>query len=159
MPTFQSIAEVEQYIKDAINSCMQSEMAKAIKETEQQAIHESVYDTYQPAQYKRRYESGGLSSEDNMPSEAGDMSVTVYNRTRSNSSPQGKNYPPPWHYPYYPLGELIQNGYTVYLKPSYGIKNVPGRPFIPRTYEMLEGYNIAVDTLRAGLNARGIPTE
>ena len=158
MPTFQSIAEVEQYIKDAINSCMQSEMAEAIKEAEQEAIQQEVYDAYSPTQYKRRYGNGGLGSPSNMVAEPGDMSVSVYNRTRSNSSPQGANYPPPWHYPI-ELAQAISSGYTVYLKPSFAEIGVPARPFVPRTYEILEGENAAVDTLRAGLNARGIPTE
>lgn len=60
MPQFNSVAELEAYIKAAINDTLQNEVADTATEAMIHNINEVVYD-YTPAMYKRRG-SGGLGS-------------------------------------------------------------------------------------------------
>lgn len=66
--TFDSIEDWYSFVKKDISNTMINDVTEEIKDRHQEVIEEVVYSPYDPRQYIRRYENGGLLSRDNMQS-------------------------------------------------------------------------------------------
>lgn len=89
MPTFSSLKEMEKYIQDEINKSLKNDVAPVVKEVMSAEVQNTVYSVYEPKMYKRRYNNGGLMSENNMNDTLiKDGVIAVSNDTPFN----GKNY-------------------------------------------------------------------
>lgn len=66
--TFDSIEDLVNFVKQDVSNAMVSYVAEEVKDKHQEVIEEVVYNPYDPKEYIRRYEKGGLLSRDNMKS-------------------------------------------------------------------------------------------
>lgn len=67
--TFDSIEDWYGFVKKDISNAMINDVSEEIKDKHQEVIEEVVYSPYDPKEYIRRYENGGLLSRENMKSD------------------------------------------------------------------------------------------
>ena len=157
---FKSMAELNQYIKDAINNSLLDEVAPIVKEQERQSVAYIVYGSYgnnytnEPNVYRRRKDSGGLSDINNMNANlVGDGMLLIMNTTPMNPDyePTGTSFN---------LATLVKDGGR-YNYPegvnTYGTFRQP-RDFESEAVAALQGSGDHIDALKKGLNSYGIKT-
>jgi hypothetical protein len=141
---FDNLKDLERYLRAQIGDVMETELSEEVKTVMQQAITETVYDSYDPKIYQRR-SVGGLGDRNNIHAEmVGEMSLEVSNIAPLNNAygrSPGRN-----------LSEIIISG-DGYLYD--GDFRYP-RDFIGATEESLEQTNSFERVMRQGLNKRGI---
>ena len=85
MPSFNSIADLEKYIRSAIKNSLKNEVFEKVRDVEQQHIDDDVYGVYKPAMYKRRDINEGLIADKNIKKTMiGDDTLQVTNETKPN---------------------------------------------------------------------------
>ena len=145
MPTFSSLKEMEKYIQDKINQSLKDDVAPVVKEIMSAEVQNTVYSVYEPKRYERRYDNGGLMSENNMKAiPIKDGVIAISNETPFN----GKNYSGK------SLTEVVVTGegYTYDYPYEY---NQP-RDFIEATREDLIQTQAHTKALINGLKKSGI---
>ncbi|MDD4412007.1 MAG: hypothetical protein PHO58_05925 [Bacilli bacterium] len=138
--SFNSITALTQYLQTQINSVLEIEEAKMVKEKIKEHVQEDVYNAYpDPIYYKRRnLQNGSLGDTEEMYSEliqSGTLEVT-------NLAKPSR----PWSMD---LDKAIEFGYGDMSQPW----NEP-RPFIENTREEIQSKNLHVETMRVGLKKR-----
>ncbi len=157
MPEFRSLKDLENYLQDKIDSALLVEVAAGIKEVEQTAIQDIVYNTYDPFVYSRRGTHGGLADKDNMTeSLVASGELWIENYTPFNEGYDTLNHG-------FGLDELVEYGdyssgfyydypYSTYQEPTF----LYPRPFTQETIDRLNKSKEHLDQLWAGLRRRGI---
>lgn len=110
-----------------------------MKDTMQEAIRIEVYAKYDPSEYERRYEKGGLMDERNMKHDliVTDKSVKIMltNYTKGNG-----DYPNSQPYEY--IDDIIVSGQGYTWERSDIYKSQMSRDFYTKTEELLKNTNI-----------------
>ena len=101
MPVFESIAEVEEYLKQQMEEALANEVADMVDETVRQHAQSDVYGAYSPMSYSRR----GLLAAGNYTHEVSGLSLTVRDET-PGSPPSGYGHTPSGT----ELSEIIETG-------------------------------------------------
>lgn len=160
MPEFSSLKALEKYLQDKIDSALLVEVARGVKEVEQQAILDVVYDAYTPNVYSRRGVSGGLADKENMTeSLVAPGELWVENYTPFNGGYNTLNHG-------FGLDELVEFGdyssgycydypFSTTQEPTF----IYPRPFTQETIDRLNKSKEHLDQLWAGLRRRGIHVE
>ena len=168
MKVCKNLKELEQELKKQLNATLQDDVVKAVKETEQEHVYSDVYAVYQyhqipdilkwPKIYERRGEHGGLADEKNMIVEAGDLRVSVDNKTEFNErygTAQSGN-----ELEYLVEDGNFSHGYQYLYQEADGSRGYfrPPRPFIHNTAEELRKGKLR-EAMINGLAKRGIRAE
>lgn len=138
-------------IKKDVKKTIENEVSNKIKETMKERIQEDVYDKYEPTQYVRRREDGGLLDDDNIKSKTisikDNISLEITNETLSDSHLKR-------------LDKVIEYGVGYEWEDSEIYKMQPyPRPFINNTKEQIDNENIHIDTLKKSLKSKGYDIE
>lgn len=134
----------------AIDATMQNEVTTAAKATMMEAIETEVYDRYDPTEYIRRGQHGGLQDPDNMLANyyPKDKELHLVNVAREdgNTIPGSKRF----------IAPVIESGYGYTWTKSRIYKRMPfPRPFHAETERMLGKNGIFEDALNRGLRLAG----
>ena len=168
MPSFNSIADLEKHLKNAIKDSLAHEVFETVRDVEQKNIDETVYDVYDPKVYPnikagihRRETQGGLIADENIvPTMIGDDTLIVTNETPPNpyardGATTNKN-----------LAELIEYGdgykgftYDYPEEDTEKYKYMNPRPFTANTIEELVTTGKHKKALKDGLLRQGIKSE
>ena len=159
MSSFNSIADLEKYIKGAIKNSLKNEVFEKVRDVEQQHIDDDVYGAYpNPAMYKRRDVNGGLIADESIKrTMIGDDTLQVTNIAKPNPigypqsqvTTKGKN-----------LASLIEGG-----DGASGVYDFPSddedaymnpRPFTQNTIEELATTGKHIKALQDGLKRNKI---
>lgn len=138
-------------IKKDVKKTIENEVSNKIKETMKQRVQEDVYDEYDPTQYIRRREDGGLLDDDNIKSKVksknNNLSLEITNETMSDSHLKR-------------LDKVIEYGvgYEWEYSKIYKMQPYP-RPFISNTREQVTDENIHINTLKKSLKSKGYDIE
>lgn len=132
MPDFKSIAELEKYLKTIVNFCLQTDVAQDIKELIKEHVETDVYAKYQPSQYMRRKENGGLLDDNNYLVKPIKDGVSITNITTDNGYSEEMygdfgTHPDTWIVP------IIETGIGYSWTESRIYKKPFARPFIDNT--------------------------
>ena len=84
MPTFKSVKELEKYLQEQIMDSLKTDVAEKTIELEKEHVKIDVYDAYDPTQYVRRKEDGGLLDDKNYLVEEIENGIKISNITRDN---------------------------------------------------------------------------
>ena len=154
-------SKIEAELKKRINTVLQTDAVKIIKETEKKHVQSDVYGAYGPLHYGRRGEGGGLASEGSMTVHAGDMEVAVINEASFNNAYEfGRGFIPPPNYGN-TLAELIEGGNGAGGHYNYPYESGSGsflgaRPFVANTREELRSSGVLRDAIKSGLSGSGL---
>ncbi len=133
--TFKNLNDLFAHIQKDISDTLEHEVAEEVKETMSEAVQTSVYDTYDPFVYTRRFNNGGLMCTNNMKSRVEGNTLTVTNETPLDNGRTD-----------YSLTDIIVNG--------LGRQPFP-RDFISQTEENLDITKNHVWVMKQGLKNRG----
>lgn len=133
--TFKNMNDLLNYIQQDVQSTLETDVADAVKDNMSKSVNTSVYDTYEPLQYNRRYEHGGLSDKYNMQTIHTKDGIAVKNITPLDN---GGTVPP--------LDEIIVLGKG---------RQPFARDFYEDTVERLENNGEHVAAMKNGLRKRG----
>lgn len=154
---FESLEALERYVLDKAKEAMMNEVATVIKKEQSQQVKREVYEKFEPVEYERREDDGGLSDIRNMEttirSSTHSVTVTVKNKTKGNSD-YGNN--PNDKY----IDGIIASGqgYQYHGVNSKKTYERP-RPVDEYTTDELERTKRHVSALIQGLKSRGIDAE
>ena len=145
MPTFRNLNEVAKYLQPKINEALKKEVADRVATVQQRNIQATVYDAYNPKEYLRRSENGGLLDADNIKAELIEDGVLSV-----------KNVTPP--NPRYRHDKLEGNfiDYAVEYGKDYDFYSPGARPFVKDTIEDLRANKQHVEAMRRGLKRQGV---
>lgn len=150
---FKSVGELESFLKDAIQDCMEYEVAEEVKSAMAMWAEPDVYAKYTPKRYERTYSLSNKLFYD--AEKVGSMKISVaphipfnpYGAVEGESTGMGEE-------------ELIHygdgGGGHRYLWESGDRPYKAPRPWIPDAFADLEGSGSAADALAMGLQAKGI---
>jgi hypothetical protein len=144
--TFTSWKQLEGYLKNVIEDCLDKEVANDVCESLQTAISDVVYASGEPKHYlRRKYSDGGLADKDTMKHTVSNMTLTVTPEAERNI--KYSKYPGRGYDPSKSLAFNIVKGYGSewYSQP---------RDFISETYKILEERKSHVDCMRDALKDR-----
>jgi len=139
MPNFNSLEALETFLFLKVQKAMATTVASEVKQLESDNVKEVVYSQYDPKQYIRREDNGGLSDVQNMKSETfqggNTVVLNVENNTLSNQNYNPNNKDP------FALAGLVEYGsgsiygeYDYIGSPDY----LRPRPFIEKTKHDLQ---------------------
>lgn len=147
MPKFSSIAGLEEYVKRAVNNSLYA-VGDFVAELESASVHDNVYEAYDPKQYSRRGNNGGLSDNSNMHVSVSNGAMTLTNDTPFGAGPVKATN----------LAGLVETGddggYGHYAY-QYDYGYLQPRPFIQKTREALASTKMHVDILKEELEKYG----
>lgn len=158
--TVNNLKDLRKILEKKIEESLDKEVTNTIRDVMLNNIEETVYDTYEPSQYKRRYEKEGLSDPSNIGGVIVNGELQVFNATAGNpdiyingkrdvSQNDGDYLAPIIEYGKgYDFSS--ENGNNGYEKP---------RPFVENTREELKQTKAHVKALKQGLKNRGINVE
>lgn len=152
MPTFSNTAQIEAYIRNAIDDVIRKEVFDAIRDVWLETQYEKVYMTYEPTKYSRREDDGGLNDPDNIilnaPANTGNITQYVLeNITKGNGWDE-------WN------GKLIND----MIESSDGfagnpLTGMPARPYTQETVEEITNgvsRDVVKTALQNGLRRHGL---
>jgi len=164
MPKFNTLKQLEDHINKLMRDALNVEVAKVVKDTEQEKVITEVYDKYKPSSpdgepwiYKRRGSSGGLADQRNMKHKvvslgtANGLELSVENKTNGKDDKVQ-------------ISDLIEYG-DGYNGLEYDWKDnrddtadqyLQARPFQQKTVQELEQTNEHVEAMRKGLRRQGL---
>lgn len=152
MPLARNQKELEAMLLKYVSKAMKDTVAPAIKEMESANVDEFVYSAYDPKEYERRMNNGGLSDINNMSHtvniSSNSVELTVDNNTMSNPEFMPRNGTP------HEIASEIEYGYG-YDYGGFGGAFEEERPFIRETRNELK-YGQAKKLLQEGLKKQGI---
>jgi hypothetical protein len=144
--------DLEKLIMQKVAKAMQDTVAPEVKQMESENVFEFVYSAYDPKEYERRMNNGGLSDISNMSDKVvtngNSVELTVDNNTMSN-----EDFMPRYGSPH-PIAGEVEFGYG-YDYGGYGEAFEEERPFIRETINELK-YGKAKELLKKGLKNQGI---
>lgn len=161
MPSFNSLSDLEKYIRGAIKNSLKNEVFETVRDVEQQHIDDDVYGVYKPAMYKRRKTDRGLIADDSIKKTMiGDDTLQVTNIAKPNPigypqsqvTTKGKN-----------LAMLVEGG-----DGASGFYDFPSddedaymnpRPFTQNTIEELATTGKHIKALQDGLKRNKIDSQ
>ena len=140
---FGSIADLKNYIHDAVNAAFESSVVPEVQADFIISAETEVYDAYDPFYYDRQYR---FMEADAFPEALGDMSATfTVNHPYAGLIEYGHN-----------------NGYGAYQYPfnrdGTEWRFLRARPYVRHAVERLEGGRYK-DLLTSALNAQGLPVK
>jgi hypothetical protein len=145
--TFKNLADLEKYLKKEIDSVLKDDVIDAVRDAQQRAIQEVVYDSYVPEIYERRERDGGLQDSSNMVGSVDDGVLIVENITPFNEDYGMSKFAPS------SLTELVIRGGKGYL---YNGDFRRPRDFLTKTVKILEENQAVQKTIKFSLKRRGI---
>lgn len=167
MTEFTTIKQLESHINKLMRDAMNNEVAKAVKNKEQETVITEVYDKYSPSspdgepwEYERRGTKGGLADQKNMKhkvvslGKAGGMKLSVENQTKGKDE---NIY----------ISDLVEGG-DGYNGLEYNFKSnrddtagqyLRARPYQQKTAEALEQSGEHVEALIKGLVRQGVDVQ
>lgn len=136
-----------------VDQVLLTHVAPAVKDEMQTQIYDKVYAAYDPTQYERRYDNGGLADKSNMQEsvEAGLMTLHVVNLTTGNEEyADSEEWDPGL------ITDIIEKGVGYHWRHSriYSQQPYP-RPFINETEKEVIRDGTVDRELANGLNALG----
>lgn len=150
-----NLKELEQELYKRINIALDTEVADTVKDVMTDHIIQDIYDAYEPVEYSRRFDNGGLLDEENIVSTVNDNNeLSVRNVTKGSryytvneKKYTSKNYNKP-------IAGIIEsgNGYDVH---NWDYDGVP-RPFIKNTHDDLEQNHYHTKAMKHGLKKQGL---
>jgi hypothetical protein len=165
MPEFKTIKQIEAHINKLMREALNTEVAKVVKNKEQEMVVSEVYDKYSPStedgepwEYERRGWKGGLADQKNMKHKTvslgtgNGLQLSVENKTKGKDD---KNMY---------ISDLIEGG-DGYNGLEYNYKSnrdgtagqyLKARPYQQKTVESLEQSNEHVEALKKGLIRQGL---
>lgn len=159
MAQVKSLTELENYIKNQLMKGLESDVAEAIKDEEVEKVISEVYDKYEPIEYERRFDAGGLADKDNMIVEVEDLGRTVLLGV-TNMTTGHKDYSDNDE----PIASIIEyghgsNGYYDYYNIAKDKSFGDPRPFTQATVDELKRNKKHVEALKKFLNDNGMKTK
>lgn len=157
MPKFTNMKDLEQYVRKAIDSALNVEVAKTVIDSMVDSAREEVYESYEPRQYGRR--ESLLSEENYDVHEALAGRLFVEPHAEFHNDPESSNTG-------YGLAQLIEYGdgggghyyeYSRHDGRSYLYKRP--RPFVESAAHDLASSKEHVVALMDGLTDQGIPVK
>jgi hypothetical protein len=164
MPDFTTIKQLETHINKLMRDAMNDEVAKVVKNKEQEMVVTEVYDKYSPSSpdgepwvYERRGSKGGLADQKNMKHKVvslgnvGGLELSIENKTKGKDE---NIY----------LSDLVEGG-DGYNGLEYNFKSnrdgtadqyLRPRPYQQKTVEALEQSGEHVEALKKGLIRQGL---
>ena len=155
MPDFDSIESLCKYAQENIDDVLDKDVSQVVTAQEQAEIQEKVYNVYpHPKIYERRKENGGLIDENNMYHTVQDGELTVTNDTPINEKYKVYDHG-------LTLNQMILEGrdYDYPFGPHSPYPYEQPRDYVQATEDELENNNMCTETLKIGLNNKGIQTE
>lgn len=155
--TTSSFKDIEKAIQAKIDKSLNGKVKETVKEVMIKNIQETVYDSYEPLDYQRRYGNDGLLDPSNIGGYTIDNTLVVFNATLAN--------------PYIFIEDDIYKSKNEgdYLTPiieygqGYDFHSVKGnrgyekpRPFIENTREELKQTKAHVKSLKEDLKSQGL---
>jgi hypothetical protein len=141
MPEFSSIAELEKFLNQKIKIALEQDVKKAAVKTMQKEVIETVYNKYEPTQYKR---TGGLYQEKNIKGTMlNDNTLEIENIREDEKT--GRYIAP-----------VVEEGVGYEWEDSkiYNMQPYP-RPFVSNTTKELEN-GVAKEAMKKGLQKQGM---
>ena len=149
--------ELEKVLKDKIENAMLTEVSDVVDEAILEHVQTDVYDVYNPVEYQRRYDNGGLGDRANLftsiETKGNTIEMQTDNLTKGNlyhrdgdkirKSRNAKRF----------LANIVESGQG-YQHP-FDYYGVP-RPFMKNTVEQLQEDKWHVGALQVGLVKQGI---
>jgi hypothetical protein len=141
MAKFKSLDHLYKYIKKEVNKSLDKDVSRVVKDEMKKVIEEVVYNAYEPSQYDRQKDDGGLLDESNIKHGVENGQLWIRN-TRSD---EGKD-----------VAEIVETGvgYDWERSRIYKMQPFP-RPFHEETKENLEKNKKHVDALKDSLKNKG----
>lgn len=150
MATFSNLKDLEKYLNKKIASALEKEVAKVARETMKQKIETEVYNRYEPTEYDRQKENGGLLDDRNIVTELiNDNTLYVRNIRTDTENGIVKD-----------VARIVEEGegYTWDRSKIYQMQPYP-RPFHEETAKELFNKGLAKKALAEGLSRQGVKTE
>jgi hypothetical protein len=150
--SFTNWSQIEVYLQEKLNDCLQKEVAETVKDELQSSISEVVYGAGTPTKYIRRGfgENGGIADKSSMTTElVSNGTITITPDAERNKG--FSNYPG--------SGYDSDKSLAFNLEMGYGDKqqwfNQP-RSFVQETKDNLKQNKVHVESLRDALIKRGL---
>jgi len=146
--TFSNWKQIEGYLKNVIEDCLNDDIAELSKDELMTGISESVYSSGQPKEYlRRKYSDGGLADRDTMKHTVSNMTLIVTPEAERNV----KYNEDPGH-GYDTSKSLAYNIVKGYGKAWYS----EPRDFISTTIDNIKESKSHVECMKDALRDRGI---
>lgn len=151
---FKNLDDLFRHVKKEVQESMKSDVSEVVKDVQQYAIEKEVYDKYDPFNYSRRKENGGLQDKDNMIEVVdvvgNQIILSITNETR------GKNEKSLYIAPLVEYGDGVHGEYQYKAnRDGTEYRYLDPRPFTSRTIEELSRTGIHIDTLVSSLTSKG----
>lgn len=153
---FKNLSDVRRYLETQIADTMEKHIAEVVKEEMSKSVENVVYKAYDPFEYERREDEGGLSDTDNMnitefDVKDSEVSMLVENLTRGSND-------------IFMIGDLVEYGhgydgkeYTYpYNRDGTAYKFLKSRPFAKDATERMKEEGVLEKELKLGLLMKGI---
>lgn len=135
-------------IRDDIADIVCNELVEETKNIMLETTNDTVYESYYPAMYERRYEAGGLLSEENISVEkklsGNSMEIELENKT-TGRTPTGKGT---YRNNGVEIANMIESG-------EYIWGDVGPRPFLADTRRAIKKQDLVKKVVRKNLKAKG----
>ena len=157
MKPAKNFKELEKQLNEVLRDVMTKEVAEKVKDVQQEELENEVYSSYQPYEYERRRDNGGLQDRDNMiatiTNYGGGLQLSVKNITKGDQDD-------------YEIAGLIEYGHEgghgdysyPFNRDNTAWKFLRPRPFIEESRKTLMKHGEHIDAMEKGLNKRGIKT-
>lgn len=149
MPTFKSLNDLKKYVNDSAQSCMDKEVAQAIKKEFAFEYDKQVYSYPNSEMYERRED---LSDEDNFVSEWDGKKLIVSNNVKPNVSLRNTAL----RNPSVTLSEWIEHGNIPNIFDANYYPWMEPRPVAETVRNRIQTEHIASNALKKGLKKKGI---
>ncbi|WP_127566596.1 hypothetical protein [Paenibacillus xylaniclasticus] len=148
MPDFKDLNSLFKHLnKNCLGSALKREGAETVTKEMSETIKDVTYNEYDPSEYVRRMDGGGISDVRNYTVEIiGDNTISITNDATGADDDFGK-----------PLDEIIVSG-TGYTWKNSGIYKMQPYPrdFYSDTVERLKNNGKHVEAIRTGLKRQGV---
>lgn len=154
MPQFKNTSALMEYIQQAVDKSLTSDVFPVVRDTEVQTINEVVYKYISGGYYMRRKESGGLGSPSNIVIKGGSAKngiLAVENITIPNPYLDGQSAAGGMATVDKDLPTVVEEGYGYDLWTQSR-----ARPFTKKTIKKLNSSGACKNALKQGLMKQGI---
>lgn len=154
-----NLKELEKELYKRINTALDTEVADTVKDVMTDHIIQDVYEVYEPTEYQRRYDDGGLLDPDNIIATLGNNGeMLVQNVALGNNTVYMEDSISRVYYSSYNINKFIAPiietgiGYDV---GGWKYDCVP-RPFIKNTHDDLKEHHYHTQAMKQSLKKQGL---
>jgi hypothetical protein len=141
MPQFKNLNELFAKIQSAISDSLLHEVTDVTRETMREQIYSTVYAVYEPTQYVRKMDEGGLSDYHNISASLIDDNTLEIRNIRDD------------HNGMRDVARVVETGVGYHYVTNSVLTD--GRPFTENTVEELKSSKAHVEAMKQGLIRNG----